>query len=83
VAAISDGVAGNRGTRDMVYDGLDRLTDVTAPAGIASPMYGTNLYRFTDFSRGEGFNLLACELAATPGAHVHFESIGPDGRTIV
>jgi hypothetical protein len=35
VAAISDGVAGFRGDRDMVYDALDRLTDV------ASPMYGT------------------------------------------
>jgi RHS repeat-associated protein len=35
VAAISDGVAGFRGDRDMVYDALDRLTDVV------SPMYGT------------------------------------------
>jgi RHS repeat-associated protein len=34
VLAISDGVSGNRGDRDMTYDALDRLTDTT------SPMYG-------------------------------------------
>lgn len=34
VAAITDGLAGNVGNRDMTYDGLDRLT------GTASPMFG-------------------------------------------
>lgn len=35
VLAISDGLPGNRGNRDMVYDGLDRLVSA------ASPMFGT------------------------------------------
>lgn len=36
VAAISDGLTGNRGNRTMTYDELDRLTKVD------SPMYGTD-----------------------------------------
>ncbi len=36
VAAISDGLVGNRGNRTMTYDGLDRLGKVD------SPMYGTD-----------------------------------------
>lgn len=32
VAAISDGLTGNRGNRTMTYDGLDRLTKVVSPA---------------------------------------------------
>jgi hypothetical protein len=40
VAAISDGVAGNRGNRTMTYDGLDRL--VTA----SSPMFGPATYSY-------------------------------------
>jgi RHS repeat-associated protein len=35
VAAISDAVTGNRGNRDMTYDGLDRLETAV------SPMYGS------------------------------------------
>ena len=35
VAAISDAVTGNRGDRDMTYDGLDRLKTAV------SPMYGS------------------------------------------
>jgi len=31
VAAITDGVAGNRGNRTMGYDGLDRLTSTVSP----------------------------------------------------
>lgn len=31
VLAISDGVLGNRGNRDMAYDGLDRLTSTNSP----------------------------------------------------
>ncbi len=41
VLAISDGVAGARGDRDMTYDGLDRLTDAT------SPMYGASGAHYT------------------------------------
>jgi YD repeat-containing protein len=41
VLAISDGVSGNRGDRDMTYDALDRLTDTT------SPMYGTSGTHYT------------------------------------
>jgi RHS repeat-associated protein len=40
VLAISDGVAGNRGDRDMAYDGLNRLTSAT------SPMFGTATYAY-------------------------------------
>ncbi|WP_396617484.1 RHS repeat domain-containing protein [Lysobacter soli] len=36
VAAISDGLPGNRGNRDMIYDGLDRLRTAT------SPMFGSD-----------------------------------------
>jgi len=36
VAAISDGLPGNRGNRDMTYDGLDRLRTAS------SPMFGTD-----------------------------------------
>jgi hypothetical protein len=31
VAGISDGLPGNRGNRDMTYDGLDRLATATSP----------------------------------------------------
>lgn len=31
VAAISDGLSGNRGNRDMTYDGLDRLKTTSSP----------------------------------------------------
>ncbi|AWV08082.1 RHS repeat domain-containing protein [Marilutibacter maris] len=42
VAAITDGATGTgqRGNRDMVYDGLDRLT------GTTSPMFGTATYAY-------------------------------------
>lgn len=40
VAAITDGLDGARGNRDMTYDGLDRLT------GVASPMFGTASYTY-------------------------------------
>src|SRR5699024_5910721 len=40
VAAISDGLAGNRGDRTMSYDGLDRLTQTV------SPMFGTAGYTY-------------------------------------
>src|SRR5690606_15681559 len=42
VLAISDGVAGNRGDRDMVYDDLDRLVQAT------SPMFGTATYTYDE-----------------------------------
>jgi len=42
VAAISDGLAGAPGNRDMRYDGLDRLTAVTAP-GFGNASYGYNV----------------------------------------
>jgi RHS repeat-associated protein len=41
VAAISDGLMGARGNRTMIYDGLDRLTDTTAP------MYGAGGAHYT------------------------------------
>jgi YD repeat-containing protein len=41
ILAISDGVSGNRGDRDMTCDALDRLTDTT------SPMYGTSGTHYT------------------------------------
>lgn len=40
VAAISDARLGNRGHRDMAYDGLDRLTATT------SPMFGAAMYAY-------------------------------------
>lgn len=40
VAAVSDGLPGNRGNRDMTYDGLDRLT------GTTSPMFGAASYGY-------------------------------------
>lgn len=40
VAAISDGVTGNRGDRTMAYDAMDRLT------GTVSPMFGTASYAY-------------------------------------
>ena len=40
VAAISDGLPGNRGDRTMSYDALDRLT------GTVSPMFGTATYTY-------------------------------------
>jgi RHS repeat-associated protein len=40
VLYIVDGVAGNRGDRDMVYDNVNRLTSAT------SPMFGTASYTY-------------------------------------
>lgn len=40
VAAVSDGLPGGRGHRDMSYDGLDRLTSTV------SPMFGTATYSY-------------------------------------
>jgi len=40
VAAISDALPGNRGNRDMTYDGLDRLLTAT------SPMFGAASYSY-------------------------------------
>lgn len=40
VAAISDGLPGNRGNRDMTYDGLDRLLTTN------SPMFGAASYAY-------------------------------------
>jgi hypothetical protein len=40
VAAISDGLPGNRGDRDMGYDGLDRLTSATSAMFGGTASYG-------------------------------------------
>lgn len=52
VAAISDGLPGSRGNRDMQYDGLDRLTATT------SPMFDAARYRYDVLD-----NLLAVQIA--------------------
>ena len=45
--AISDGVSGARGDRDMSYDDLNRLTQVTGNGGPSS-MFGTATYDAVD-----------------------------------
>ncbi|MDH5824287.1 colicin D domain-containing protein [Luteimonas sp. RD2P54] len=55
VVAISDGRSGQRGNRDMTYDGLDRLT------GVDSPMFGTALYTYDALD-----NLRRVKLGVTP-----------------
>src|SRR5690606_21400903 len=39
VAAISDGLSGNRGDRDMAYDQLDRLKSTTSPMYTGGALY--------------------------------------------
>ncbi|MEP6906590.1 MAG: wall-associated protein [Pseudoxanthomonas sp.] len=39
VAAISDGLVGNRGDRDMTYDGLDRLVTTNSPMFTGGTLY--------------------------------------------
>ena len=42
VQSISDGRTGNRGNRDMAYDGLDRLTSTTSPMFTGGTLYSYN-----------------------------------------
>ncbi|MCI4566930.1 RHS repeat-associated core domain-containing protein [Lysobacter sp. CFH 32150] len=58
VAAISDGLADNRGNRTMTYDDLDRLTATT------SPMFGTGAVYAYDVLD----NLTRAKMGATPQA---------------
>jgi YD repeat-containing protein len=60
VAAISDGLPGARGNRDMTYDALDRLTSVV------SPMFGTATYTYDLLD-----NLQAVRLSAGPKIRDH------------
>ncbi|MDH5824647.1 RHS repeat protein [Luteimonas sp. RD2P54] len=60
VAAISDGLPGNRGDRTMEYDGLDRLTETV------SPMFGTASYAYDVLD-----NLKAVRLSAGTKARDH------------
>ncbi|MDR6840427.1 hypothetical protein [Pseudoxanthomonas sacheonensis] len=39
VAAISDGLPGNRGNRDMTYDGLNRLLTTVSPMFVGGTLY--------------------------------------------
>lgn len=58
VAAISDGLPGAPGNRDMQYDGLDRLRTVTAPSfGNASYLYDVldNIVAATVGARQQAF----------------------------
>ncbi|MCF7221520.1 RHS repeat-associated core domain-containing protein [Marilutibacter chinensis] len=62
VAAITDGATGRnqRGNRDMVYDGLDRLTSTT------SPMFGTATYAYDVLD-----NLTRVKLGGGPAVRDH------------
>ncbi len=60
VLAISDGLTGNRGNRDMSYDGLDRLTSA------ASPMFATAQYRYDVLD-----NLLSVKVADRDHSYIY------------
>lgn len=62
VAAISDGLPGSRGNRDMQYDGLDRLTATT------SPMFDAARYRYDVLD-----NLRAVQIAGRDHAY-HYDA---------
>ncbi|WP_167284874.1 RHS repeat domain-containing protein [Marilutibacter alkalisoli] len=71
VAAITDGATGRnqRGNRDMVYDGLNRLTSVS------SPMFGTATYAYNVLD-----DLTRVKLSGGAAARDHYYCYGSGSR---